>query len=373
MCNQMQKTDIIIIGAGVVGLSIATALSRKSRNIIVLEKEKAFGQGPSSRNSEIIHSGIYYKKNSLKAKLCVEGKELLYEFCQQQEIPHKRLGKLIVATDNDEAGELEKLFERGRDNGVEDLQLLDKTELKKIEPQVKAVSAISAPSTGIVDTHQFMKKLHYISESRGVVFAYNCEVIDITEKKECYEVFIRDADGENINLFTKTLINSAGLYSDEMAEMAGIDIKKHNCELHYSKGEYFRLNQSKARLIKHLIYPTPDSTSLGIHTVADLQGQMKLGPNAFYVDEIDYDVDVNHKEEFYMSAKRYLPFLECGDLTPDMAGIRAKLQAPGEPERDFIISDEKEKGFPGLIDLIGIESPGLTASLAIAKYVGSML
>jgi len=369
----MQKTDIVIIGAGVLGLSIATALSRKGRNIIVIEKEKTFGQGSSSRNSEIIHSGIYYLKNSLKAKLCVEGRELLYEFCQQQGIPHKRIGKLIVATDNSEVEELEGLLKRGRDNGVDDLRLLDKDEIKDIELHIKAVAAISSPSTGIVDTHILMKKLEYLSESRGVVFAYNCEAIDIVKNKQGYQVDIVDADGERLALSTKTLINSAGLYSDKVAEMAGIDIDRYNYRLYHSKGEYFRLNQRKASLIKHLIYPTPESTSLGIHTVTDLKGQVKLGPNAFYIDEVNYDVDKSHKKEFYESARKYLPFLKSDDLSPDMSGIRAKLQAPGKPERDFIISEESEKGFSMLINLIGIESPGLTASLSIAKHIECMI
>lgn len=369
----MEETDIIIIGAGVIGLAIAACVSRKDRNVIVVEKNPTFGQEASSRNSEIIHSGIYYPPNSLKAKLCVEGRHLLYQFCEEQDIPYKRSGKLIVATNDKEAKELEALIDRGKKNAVENLSLLAKEQIKKIEPNIRAICAIHSPSTGIVDTHQFMKRLQYLAKDRKVIFAYNCEVIGIEEKTGGYQVDIRDADGEKLTLFTRILINSAGLNSERIARMAGMDIKKSGYELHYSKGEYFRVKANKSKLVNRLIYPTPKETFLGIHTVADIQGEMKLGPNAFYVEEIDYDVDPTHKYEFYESTKRFLPFIELDDLSPDVAGIRAKLQAPGEPVADFVISHEEEKGFPGLINIIGIESPGFTASLAIANYVGSMI
>lgn len=369
----MEKPDIIIIGAGIIGLSIATALSIRNRNIIVIEKEMSFGQGSSSRNSEIIHSGIYYKKDSLKATLCVEGRELLYQFCREHDIPHRQSGKLIVATDDKEALELEKLIDNGKRNGVEELSLLSCEEIKKIEPAVNALAAIYSPLTGIVDTHQLMKRLQNIAEDRGVIFAYGCEVIGIDKEKELYRVSIADIDGEDLTLSTRILINSAGLYSEKIAKMAGIDTTGNHYKLHYSKGEYFRVSNRRPGILNYLIYPTPEEASLGIHTVMDIGGGLKLGPNAYYTDKIDYDVDPSHKEIFYESAKRFLPFLELDDLSPDMAGIRAKLQAPGDSERDFVISHERKKGFPGLINLIGIESPGLTASLAIAKYVESMV
>jgi len=369
----MEKPDIIIVGAGIVGLSIATALSPKQRNIIVIEKEGSFGQGASSRNSEIIHSGIYYKKDSLKAKLCIEGRELLYQFCREHNIPYKQSGKLIVATNDKEACELEKLIDNGKANGVEKLRLLDHEEIKKIEPTVNALAAIHSPLTGIVDTHQLMKRLQNIAQNRGVIFAYGCEVVGIDKEKELYRVRIADIDGEGLTLSTEILINSAGLYSEKIAKMAGIETIKNNYKLYYSKGEYFRVSNKKSGILNHLIYPTPEESSLGIHTVMDIEGGLKLGPNAYYTDKIDYGVDSAKREIFYKSTKRFLPFLELDDLTPDMAGIRAKLQAPGDSERDFVISNEREKGFPGFINLIGIESPGLTASLAIAKYVESMI
>lgn len=369
----MEETDITIVGAGVVGLAIAACVSRSGKKVIIAEKNPTFGQEASSRNSEIIHSGIYYPLNSLKARLCLEGRRLLYQFCEEQNIPHKRLGKLIVATNDEEATDLQELIKRGKSNGVEGLSMLTGDEIKKLEPEIKAVCAIYSSSTGIVDTHQLMKRLEYLAKDKGAVFAYGCEVIGIENKKGGYQVDIRDTDGERMAIFSRVLINSAGLHSEKVARMAGVDVEDCNYQLHYSKGEYFRVKANKSRLVNHLIYPTPKEASLGIHTVTDMQGEMKLGPNAFYVEDIDYDVDSSHKQEFYEFVKAFLPFIEPDDLNPDVAGIRAKLQAPGKPERDFVISDEEEKGFPGLINLIGIESPGLTASLAIANYVDSVI
>lgn len=369
----MEETDVTIIGAGVVGLAIAAYVSQSNKRVVVAEKNPTFGQETSSRNSEIVHSGIYYPPNSLKARLCLEGRQLLYKFCEEGNIPHKRFGKLIVATNDKETAGLEDLIKRGEGNGVEELSLLTGNEIKKIEPRISAVCAIYSPSTGIVDTHRLMKRLEHLAKDKGAIFAYGCEVIGIEKKEGGYQADIRDTDGGRITLFSRVLINSAGLHSEKIARMAGLDIKRFDYELHYSKGEYFRVKASKSGLVNHLIYPPPEETSLGIHTVTDMQGEMKLGPNAFYVNDIDYDVDPSHKEEFYESAKPFLPFIEPDDLSPDVAGIRAKLQAPGEPVRDFVISEEGKKGFPGLINLIGIESPGLTASLAIANYVDSMI
>lgn len=372
-CDSMETADIAIIGAGIIGLAIANEIGSKNQEVIVLEKHETFGQESSSRNSEVIHSGIYYPKGFLKTKLCIEGRKLLYEFCNKYNIPHKQIGKLIVATNKAEIGALEKLINQGKENGVEGLKLLTEGETKKLEPNINAVCAIHSPQTGIIDSHHLMKKLESLAKEKGVTFAYGCEVINIEKEKEGYKIDIIDTDGERLSLFSKILINSAGLYSDRIAEMTGINIEEEAYKLHYSKGEYFRMKGGKAKLIHHLIYPTPKETNLGIHTDVDLQDQVKLGPNAFYVNEIDYDVEPQHVTEFYESTKRFLPFLELEDLSPDTAGIRPKLQKPGEPARDFVIANEKDKGFPNLVNLIGIESPGLTASLAIANYVAGVI
>lgn len=371
--NAMEKVDTVIVGAGVLGLAIATEVAQRSKEVVVIERNLSFGQETSSHNSEVIHSGLYYPEGSLKARLCVEGRRLLYYFCEKHNIAHRQLGKLIVATNAREVKDLEKLIKRGKNNGVEDLTLLTAKEIKKIEPHVQAICAIQSPSTGIIDTHQLMKYLESLAKAKGVIFAYNCKVIAIEKEVAGYKVDIRDADGESLTLFTRLLINCAGLHSDKIARMAGIDTEVAGYKLHYSKGEYFRVKANKARFISHLIYPIPEDGSLGIHTVIDLQGQLKLGANAFYVGKVNYDVDPSHNKEFYQSAKKFLPFIEPDDLSVDMAGIRPKLQGPDEPLRDFVIADEEKRGFSGLINLIGIESPGLTASLAIAKYVSNMI
>ncbi len=369
----MEKADIVIIGAGVAGLAVASEVGQSNKEIVVIEQHPGFGRETSSHNSEVIHSGIYYPEGSLKAKLCIEGKKLLYQLCREENIPHKQLGKLIVAVNTAEVEQLEELAKRGKNNGVDDLSLLTEKEIKRIEPHIRAICAIKSPSTGIIDTHQLMKYLEFSAKDKGVIFAYNCKVVGIEKRTGGYKVVIRDADGQSLTLSARVLINCAGLHSDKIARMAGIDIEEAGYKLHFSKGEYFRVKGDKSKFISQLIYPAPEDEGLGIHTVIDLQGQLKLGPNVFYTAKINYDVDPFHKKEFYQSARTFLPFIEPDELSPDMAGIRPKLQAPGGSWRDFVIADEGKKGFPGLINLIGIESPGLTASLAIAKYVVSMI
>lgn len=369
----MEKTDIVIIGAGLLGLAVASEAGQRGEEVITVEQHQDFGQEISSHNSEVIHSGLYYPVHSLKAKLCLEGNRLIYQLCKEQNIACKRLGKLIVATDRAGAKRLEELIERGKNNGVRDLTLLTAEEIKSVEPHIQAISAIYSPSAGIVDTHQLMKYLESLAKSKGAVFAYNCKVIAIEKKATGYKLNIQDADGQSLTLFTRILINCAGLHSDNIARMVGIDSEASGYKLYYSKGEYFRLKGNKAGFTSRLIYPEPEDESLGIHTVKDLQGQLKLGPNAFYVKGINYDVDPSHNKEFYQSVREFLPFIELDDLSPDTAGIRPKLSRPGEPLRDFVIADEAKRGFPGLINLIGIDSPGLTAALAIAKYVISMI
>jgi len=369
----LEEVKITIIGAGVVGLAIAAEITEEGKEILVIERHKHFGQETSSRNSEVIHSGIYYPKDSLKAKLCVEGNQLLYQLCGREQIPYQRIGKLIVALADEDVKGLEGLLDHGRQNGVDDLRMLSAAEVKQIEPHINVKAAIWSPSTGIIDTHSLMKYLEISAKSKGVDFAYNCEVESIEKKTYGYEVGIRDADGEKFSFLSRIVINSAGLCADKVAASAGIDIDTAGYRIHYCKGEYFHLSGGKHKLIHHLIYPPPTTISLGIHTVLDLQERVKLGPNAFYVDEINYQVEESHKRHFWESVKSILPFVEEADLTPDMAGIRPKLQASGDPFRDFVISHEETLGLPGLINLIGIESPGLTACLAIARYVKKMV
>jgi L-2-hydroxyglutarate oxidase LhgO len=369
------KSDITIIGAGVVGLAIAAQLAHRDRVVYVLEKNERFGQETSSRHSGVIHSGIYYPYGSLKAKLCVEGNRLLYELCPKHGIGHKKLGKLIVATTDEETGQLQELKAKGQRNGAEGLRIISRSELKKLEPNVEGIAALLSPSTGIIDSHALME--HFVARAKdgGAEVAYNKEVVGIEKLGNGYKVTVDEGDTGKFSFETRILINCAGLYCDKIAELAGIDIARAGYRLHYCKGEYFSVGGGKSKLVKRLIYPVPEvkGTGLGVHVTLDLEGRMRLGPSVEYVDSIDYSVDSRHKDSFYKSAKRMLPFIEYDDLEPETAGIRPKLQGPGEDVKDFVIRDESDRGLPGFISLLGIESPGLTSSPAIARYVASVV
>lgn len=365
----MEKTDITIVGAGVIGLAIAAELSNSYNDIFVIERNSAFGQETSSRNSEVIHSGIYYPKDSLKVKTCVEGRQLLYEFCAENKIAHKKIGKLIVAIDKNEVEDLESLFEHGLANGVEGLRLLSRAEINKLEPNVAADAAIYSLSTGILDSHGFMQNLSRQFSFRSGQIAYNCELAGIDKEKGGFIITVKDRAEGPFKFFTRLLINCSGLNSDKISAMAGLS--KEEYKLKYCKGGYFRVSASKSGLINRLVYPVPKKGwgGLGIHATLDLSGSLRLGPDDEYVQEINYTVDVSKRGSFYESARKFLPFVELADLSPDMAGIRPKLQGYNEPFRDFIIREEASSGLPGFINLIGIESLGLTASLSIAKIV----
>lgn len=371
----MTDAEITIIGAGVVGLAIASELSEKYNDIFVIEKHPTFGQETSSRNSEVIHAGIYYPKGSLKAKLCVEGKKLLYDFCRKHEIPHKNCGKLIVATNEEETAVLDSIKQKASGNGVDDLRLIDTQEIRQLEPNINAIKALLSPSTGIIDSHSLMKQYETIAVNNGVQMVYGNEVTGITKSDDGYEITIKEPEGSSYTFTSRLVINAAGLQSDKISEMAGII--DENLKIHFCKGEYFRINPPKNRLVKGLVYPVPfhNLEGLGVHITIDLSGGVKLGPDVTYMDSntYDYSVDPGKLNAFYLSAKKFLPFLQEEDLAPEMAGIRPKTQRKGEPEKDFYIKEETDKGFPGFINLIGIESPGLTASLAIAKYVSGLL
>ncbi|MFA4889393.1 MAG: NAD(P)/FAD-dependent oxidoreductase [Candidatus Omnitrophota bacterium] len=372
----MDEVDIAIIGAGVVGLAIAAELSSKHKNIVVLEKQDRFGQETSSRNSEVIHAGMYYPSASLKAKFCVEGRQLLYELCDKKNIAHKKIGKLIVATNNEEANALEKLFCQGKENQVEGLRMVDQAELRRIEPNLKGIAALYSPETGIIDSHQLMQYFFDTAKANGALVVFNAEVTGINKINNGYNLTIYN-NAESINLATQVVINSAGLDADSIAELAGLDIEKLNYKLYYCKGQYFRVNAARAKLINHLAYPVPKPSSggLGVHATLDLGGGMRLGPDDRYLNnrQKDYTVDSTKKSEFYLSARKFLPFLEEGDLEPDTAGIRPKLQPEGGDFRDFLIKEEFDNHLPGFVNLIGIESPGLTCCLSIARKVKGLI
>jgi L-2-hydroxyglutarate oxidase LhgO len=368
----LAEIDVAIIGAGVIGLATAGEIAQGEKGIFVFEKNRTFGLGTSSRNSEVIHAGIYYPEDSLKTKLCVAGKSLLYELCEKHNIAYKKTGKIIVAVDENEISWLEELREQGRQNGVDDLVLLSRMELKKLEPNIEARAGLLSPSSGILDSYTLLKFLYSQAREKGVEFAFGTEVVGIEKMGAKYRVKIRDREG--ISAFiSRVVINAAGLNSDRIARLAGIDVAKAGYRLHYCKGEYFSLSSKYRNLVSRLIYPTPEQAGHGIHVTPGLDGRVRLGPDARYVEAIDYGVDETQGEAFYNSAKRFLPHLELEDLAPESAGIRPKLQGPGEGFRDFVITHEEKAGFHGLINLIGIESPGLTASPAIARYVGRVV
>jgi L-2-hydroxyglutarate oxidase LhgO len=365
---------ITIIGAGVIGLAVAARVAGEGHEVYVLEKNDSFGRETSSRNSETIHTGIYYAEGSLKAKTCVAGSAQLYQLCQQHGIPYRKTGKLIVATDSGEVERLERLLQQGRRNGVEDLVMLSQREIRALEPNVVAEAAILSPSTGVIDSYALMRFFHGRAKENGIEIAYRAEVVGIERLSDGYRVEVKNGAAAH-RFKTEVLVNCAGLHSDTIAQLAGIDIDEAGYRLRYCVGEYFSVNNRKSKMVGRLIYPVPEPQSggVGIHTVLDVEGRMRLGPNARFVNEINYKVDELQQRIFYDSAKRFLPFLEYEDLAPDTAGIRPKLQGLGEDFRDFVIKHEKERGLPGFVNLIGIESPGLTSSPAIAEYVESMI
>lgn len=364
----MESAKIVVIGAGVVGLAIAAKLSGKSENVYVLEKNSKFGQETSSHNSGVIHSGIHYPKDSLKAKLCVKGNVLAYEICKKYRIPHKKLGKLTVAVEEEEMDELEKLMKQGQDNGVEDLKLLEKEEVKKLEPNIQVERALLSPSTGIVEPDELMNHFYAEAHKNGAFLATETEINGLRKTTNGYEI-VGISVGEKFTITAKTVINCAGLYADMIAAMIGLDIDKLGYRLHPCKGDYFRLIGKPP--ITMLVYPVPKGAGLGIHLTPDLGGSVRLGPNAYYVEHISYVVESNEKE-FREDVERFMPIIRGRQIHADSAGIRPKLQGPKDPFRDFVIKHETDKDLFGFINLIGIESPGLTAAPAIAEFVSEI-
>lgn len=365
---------ITIIGAGVIGLAVAAQVAGKGKKVYILEKNGTFGQETSSRNSETIHAGIYYPEHSLKAQTCVEGNARLYELCEKHGIPNRRTGKLIVATGNEEVSRLDALLQQAIRNGVGDLAMLSGKKAKELEPNIEAVAAILSPSSGVIDSHSLMRFFLYRAKGKGAEIAFKSHVIGIEKLPDGYEVTVENGSGA-FTFRTEIIVNCAGLHSDSIAQLAGIDVDEARYRLRYCKGEYFSVASSKSRLVQRLIYPVPQpgAGGVGIHTVLDVEGRMRLGPNVTYVDEIDYHVDESQQRIFFDSVKPFLPFIDLEDIAPEMAGIRPKLQGPGEGFRDFVIRHEQDRNLPGFINLIGIESPGLTSSPSIAKYVEAMI
>ena len=368
----MNTVDITIIGVGIIGAAIASQVARKDREVYLLEKNEGFGQEQSSRNSEVIHAGIYYEKDSLKTKMCLEGNNLLYELCESKGIAHQRCGKIILSTNLAEDTELEKLYKRGQENGVP-LKMLSRREMTQLEPNLRGTAAFLSPTTGIVDSYSLMIYFLGRARNKGAQIVYKTEATAIEKTSYGYKVRVKSAS-EDISLTTRFLINCAGLHSDKVAGMAGIDIDKSMYKLHLCKGEYYSVTGGKNKLTNRLIYPVPTAIGVGIHVCLDINWRLRLGPHFYYVNEIDYKVDDSRKGAFLESSiMKALPFIEPSELEPETSGIAAKLQGPGESPRDFVIRHEYDRGLPGFINLVGIESPGLTSSPAIARYVDQLI
>jgi L-2-hydroxyglutarate oxidase LhgO len=367
----MESIDCLVIGAGVIGLAVARALSASGREVLLIEREPTFGAQTSSRNSEVIHAGIYYEPESLMAKLCVKGRKALYAYCKSRNIAHRRCGKLIVATTLEEVHRLDRIARHAKSNGVDDLVFLTKAETVALEPALSCEGALLSPSTGILDSHAYMLALLADAEAQGAIIAYRSRFARAKSTAGSFEVDIEANDGETSAFRCDVLVNAAGLQAPAVASsIAGLDAK-HIPTAYLAKGSYF---STTARApFERLIYPVPVAGGLGVHLTLDLAGRARFGPDVEWISEIDYRVDPKRAERFYAAIRRYWPDLPEGSLVPDYSGVRPKIVPPSVAKQDFVISGPSSHGLPGLVNLFGIESPGLTASLAIADAVSEMV
>lgn len=360
----MEKLDAVVIGAGVIGLAVARALALQGKEVIVLEQHKTFGQETSSRNSEVIHAGIYYPKNSLKALYCVRGKQLLYDYCRERHVSHKAIGKLIVAQDKSEITVLQDYIEKAGANGVNDLQLLSESETLALEPNISCAGAVLSPSTGIIDSHELM--LNYIAdiENNGGMIVYDSPVIagNVSDSQHQLTLGGNSATTVRCNI----LVNSAGLYAPQVARQINVP-EALVPECFYARGHYYSL--IGATPFKRLIYPLANNAGLGIHATLDLDNRVRFGPDVQWVDKVDYQFDESRAPLFAEAIRRYYPEIKESNLSPSYTGIRPKICGPGEAPKDFVLQGPKAHGICNLVNLYGIESPGLTSSLAIAEEV----
>ena len=364
--------DTVVVGAGVVGLAVARQLALDGHQVMVLEKHKRFGEGVSSRNSEVIHAGIYYPQGSLKAELCVQGKQKLYEYCSERNVSHRNIGKIIVATSTEEEPELDKIRQKASSNGVDDLYYLTGHQLGELEPNISATQALMSPSTGIIDIHSLMTSLLADLEAHDGILACHADVRSIHQTGSGFEIET-SIQGESYKLSCHSLVNAGGLGAQSIARAIDSLDRRHVPDLHLCRGNYFLLQGKNP--FNHLIYPVPDPTGagLGVHATIDIGGQVKFGPDVEYITTEDYRIPASRLSQNYAAIRRYYPALEDGVLVPGYAGIRPKLQGPGDPVADFVIQSEADHGVPNLVNLFGIESPGLTSSMAIAETVSQAL
>jgi L-2-hydroxyglutarate oxidase LhgO len=367
------ELDVVVVGAGVVGLAAAAALARGGRSVLILERDEDIGRGITSRNSEVVHAGIYYPPGSLKAELCTRGRVALYERCRARRIPHRRLGKLIAAADASELPVLEELLTRGRANGVPGLEILDARDVQRLEPDLRVAAALHSPETGILDALGFARSFLAEAEAHGATLLLGAELEALERAGGVWRVFARSGGGERESVRCAAVVNAAGLASDRVAALAGLDVDARGYRLSFCKGDYFSLQPGAPVRVSRLVYPVPGGGGLGIHATPDLAGRIRFGPDAEYVAAPHYAVDPAKGEAFAAAVRHYLPALTARWLAPDQAGVRPRLHGPGEAPRDFVVAEESGAGLPGLVDCIGIESPGLTAAPAIAERVVELL
>lgn len=356
-----QTQDVVVIGAGVVGLAVARALALDGCDVLIIERNGAIGMEVSSRNSEVIHAGIYYPKGSLKAQLCVRGKALMYDYLRERALPHQQCGKLLVATDRSQIAVLQDYQARALANGIGDLPWVDAADIREREPDVECVAALESKSTGIVDSHALMISLHGDFESAGGAIAFQTEVLRLAQGSTGITI-----ETNEMELDARLVVNCAGLDAPGLIQTIKPD-SPH--KTHLAKGHYYSLSGKSP--FSQLIYPIASAGGLGVHVTLDLNGSARFGPDIQWIDSQDYSFDTSACEEFEAAIRRYYPALDASRLTPAYTGIRPKIVGPGENAADFVIETQKEHGVGGLINLIGIESPGLTSSLAIGEYVSA--
>ncbi|RJT42553.1 NAD(P)/FAD-dependent oxidoreductase [Mesorhizobium waimense] len=367
----MHTVDCVVAGAGVVGLAIARALALSGREVLVVEKAADIGTGTSSRNSEVIHAGIYYAPGSLKARLCVEGRERLYAYCRERNIGHARTGKLIVAVEAAQLDRLQTIRANAQRSGVDDLELLTHVEAEGLEPQLNCAGALLSPSTGIVDSHALMLSLRGDAEAAGASFAFLTTVAAAVVEADGVQIRTLDASGEPFELKAGAFVNAAGLDAQALAGRIEGFPQGLIPQQWLARGNYFALSGRSP--FSRLIYPVPVDGGLGVHLTLDLGGSARFGPDVEWIDHVDYTVDPGRADSFYGEIRRYWPGLADDALLPAYAGVRPKLSGPGQPAADFVLQGPADHGAGGIVNLFGIESPGLTASLAIAEYVFGLL
>ena len=365
----METVECVVVGAGLIGLAIARELAIAGCETVILERRGAIGEETSSRNSEVIHAGLHYPAGSLKAVTCVQGRRLLYDYCESHGVPFRRCGKLIVATNERQLADLAHIHDTGRRNGVDDLVVLDKNQARTLEPEIECVAAVLSPSTGILDTHSYMLALLADAESHGAVLALRSALTAAVVANGAWDLTCDDAVDTSVR--ARWLINAAGLEAIELARRLEGFPRQHIPQPYLAKGSYFSLAGHAP--FSHLVYPVPEPGGLGVHLTLDLAGAARFGPDVEWVDAVNYAVDPRRADRFYSAIRTYWPKLADDALQPAYAGVRPKISGPAEPARDFVVEGPEQHGVPGVVNLFGIESPGLTASLSIARIVCSMV